>query len=404
MKKKLITGLIAIVAIVAVLIFAGCIEEQPPVSTPTPAAPPPTKTTPTPTPLPTLTPTSTPTSSSLEGRIWTLTNFIAESDGDVRLPITGTTITARFEDGQISGTAGCNQYSGSYTAEDKIVLNEMSWTEMLCMDPEGVMPPETHYLEILRDVTTYTIEENQLTLSTEDGRALMYHAKLDTTQKSEGALSVSELLEDPVYDTEVKVYGIVSALGEVDCLCFELTSGGELLWVWYDMMVEDDETERPAASVEGIENGNRVIVTGELKSGGQHCTRNDFWASEIENMAEEDVVEEAEAVRLANVKDIEIMLLESFPVQINVIAKGEHPDSCTKVNEITTRREGNTFFVTLTASRPADVMCAQVITPFEEVIALDVVGLKAGVYTVDVNGVRDTFELQMDNWKGSIHR
>jgi len=239
MKMRSITGLIAIVAIVAVLIFAGCIEEQPPaqVSTPTPAAIPPTKTTPTPTPLPALTPTSTPTSSSLEGRIWTLTNFIAESDGDVRLPITGTTITARFEDGQISGTAGCNQYSGSYTAADTMVLNEMSWTEMFCMEPEGVMPQETQYLEILRDVTTYTIEENQLTLSTEDGRALMYHAKLDTTQKSEGALSVSELLEDPVYDTEVKVYGIVSALGEVDCLCFELTSGGKLLWVWYGSMV-----------------------------------------------------------------------------------------------------------------------------------------------------------------------
>jgi len=42
-------------------------------------------------------------------------------------------------------------------------------------------------------------------------------------------------------------------------------------------------------------------------------------------------------------------------------------------------------------------MCAQVMTPFEEVVALDVVGLKAGVYTVDVNGVGDTFELQMDN-------
>ena len=175
MKKKLITGLIAIVAIVAVLIFAGCIEEQSPapVSTPTPTATPPT-----------LTPT--PTGSSLEGSIWTLTNFIAGSDVDVRSPISGTTITARFEDGLISGTAGCNQYSGSYTAADKIVLNEMSWTEMLCMDPEGVMQQETQYLEILRDVTTFTIEENQLTLSTEDGRALVYHAKLDTTQNPKG--------------------------------------------------------------------------------------------------------------------------------------------------------------------------------------------------------------------------
>ncbi|MCK5217486.1 MAG: hypothetical protein KAJ93_06840 [Methanosarcinales archaeon] len=37
--------------------------------------------------------------------------------------------------------------------------------------------------------------------------------------------------------------------------------------VWYDMMVEDDQIKRPAVSVEGIENGNMVIITGELKSG-----------------------------------------------------------------------------------------------------------------------------------------
>jgi len=104
-----------------------------------------------------------------------------------------------------------------------------------------------------------------------------------------------------------------------------------------------------------------------------------------------------ETVNLANVNDIEIMLLESFPVQVNVGASGEHPDSCTKVDEITTRREGNTFVVTISAFRPADAMCAEVVTPYEEVIALDVVGLKAGVYTVEVNGIRDTFKLQTDN-------
>jgi len=73
-----------------------------------------------------------------------------------------------------------------------------------------------------------------------------------------------------------------------------------------------------------------------------------------------------ETVNLANVNTIEIMLLESFPVQVNVGASGEHPDSCTKVDEITTRREGNTFVVTISAFRPADAMCAEVITPYEE--------------------------------------
>ena len=55
MKKKTIAGLIAIVAIAAIAMFAGCIEEPPsaPTVTPTPAVTPTTtKATPTPTPTP----------------------------------------------------------------------------------------------------------------------------------------------------------------------------------------------------------------------------------------------------------------------------------------------------------------------------------------------------------------
>jgi len=101
------------------------------------------------------------------------------------------------------------------------------------------------------------------------------------TGKAEGTLSVSELLQNPVYDTEVKVFGKVSLLGQLNCPCFELSSGGDKVQVWYDLMVEDDKTERPAVSVEGIENGDYVIVTGELKTEGIHTALNDFWASNI---------------------------------------------------------------------------------------------------------------------------
>nr|QNO44572.1 hypothetical protein KKOBALHG_00009 [Methanosarcinales archaeon ANME-2c ERB4]QNO44945.1 hypothetical protein DIMMFDLM_00002 [Methanosarcinales archaeon ANME-2c ERB4]QNO45103.1 hypothetical protein HICMJNBA_00009 [Methanosarcinales archaeon ANME-2c ERB4] len=277
MKKKPMMDFIAIVAIAAVLISAGCIEDDR--SAPTPM---PTRTT-TETPLPASTPTSTPTDSHLEGCVWTLT-LTAGSDGDVHPPIPGTTITASFENGKISGTAGCNQYFGAYTAADNIVINEMSWTEMSCESPEGVMEQETQYLDILRDVTTYTIPENQLTLGTEDGRALVYHAELDTTTRSEGALSVSELLESPVYDTEVKVYGIVNHLGQLLCPCFTLYSDRKMLDVRYDLMAEDDGTERPAVSVEGIENGNWVIVTGELRSSTGTAPSTTFWASNIEKI------------------------------------------------------------------------------------------------------------------------
>jgi len=101
-------------------------------------------------------------------------------------------------------------------------------------------------------------------------------------QEPEGALSVSELLEDPTYDVEVSIYGQVSLLGELFCPCFELTSGGEEVMVWYGLMVEDDGAERPAVSVEGVQNGDQVIVTGELKTAGVHSSLNDFWASKIE--------------------------------------------------------------------------------------------------------------------------
>ncbi len=99
----------------------------------------------------------------------------------------------------------------------------------------------------------------------------------------------------------------------------------------------------------------------------------------------------------AMVEGIEILLLESFPIQVHVVAQGNLPDSCTEIAEVTEERDGDTFRVTITTSRPADAMCAAVLIPFEEVIALDVVGLPAGVYTVNVNGVSDTFEFTVDN-------
>ena len=100
--------------------------------------------------------------------------------------------------------------------------------------------------------------------------------------EKQNILSAAALLEKPVYDTEVKVYGKVSLLGQLNCPCFELSSGGDKVQVWYDLMVEDDKTERPAVSVEGIKNGDYVIVTGELKTEGTHTVLNDFWASNIE--------------------------------------------------------------------------------------------------------------------------
>ncbi|MBA7598080.1 hypothetical protein ES703_05089 [subsurface metagenome] len=101
-------------------------------------------------------------------------------------------------------------------------------------------------------------------------------------------------------------------------------------------------------------------------------------------------------VGLAPVEEIEIEILELFPVQINVIARGNLPDPCTEIYEINQEREGNTFFVSIKTYRPPGP-CIQVIAPFEVKIPLNVYGLPAGTYTVDVNGVQATFDLEVDN-------
>jgi inhibitor of cysteine peptidase len=99
----------------------------------------------------------------------------------------------------------------------------------------------------------------------------------------------------------------------------------------------------------------------------------------------------------AVVESTEILVLESFPVQIHVVAKGYLPDGCTEIDRVEEERNGNTFTVTITTKRPKDMMCTQAIVAYEKVVPLDVYGLKKGMYDVNVNTVADSFELSTDN-------
>jgi hypothetical protein len=94
---------------------------------------------------------------------------------------------------------------------------------------------------------------------------------------------------------------------------------------------------------------------------------------------------------------IEILILESFPVQVHVVVYGQLPDACSFVQEATQARQDNTFDVGLVVARRPDARCAPQPTPFQHTIALEVRGLKAGTYTVNVHGATGTFKLEMDN-------
>jgi len=101
---------------------------------------------------------------------------------------------------------------------------------------------------------------------------------------------------------------------------------------------------------------------------------------------------------LATVGKIDILTLESFPVQVFVIASGYLPNLCMNIYQITQEREGNNFFITIsTYQAPCFYIETEVIAPFEETIPLEVYGLPAGTYTVEVNGVQGSFILEIDN-------
>jgi heat shock protein HslJ len=90
----------------------------------------------------------------LEGRTWRLKDAID-----------GTEITALFQDGKVSGSAGCNSYSGTYETtpmayNSTISISELAVTLMMC--EEEVMAQEKAYLEGFQSATTYTMAQGVL--------------------------------------------------------------------------------------------------------------------------------------------------------------------------------------------------------------------------------------------------
>jgi len=108
-------------------------------------------------------------SDPLDGTSWVLMAYRKTR------PISGTTITATFEDGQVRGSAGCNSYSGSYQISgDTITVGAVAITEMACLEPEGVMEQELLFVEFLTDAQTFRLADGQLQTFRPDREALTF--------------------------------------------------------------------------------------------------------------------------------------------------------------------------------------------------------------------------------------
>jgi ABC-type amino acid transport substrate-binding protein/heat shock protein HslJ len=122
----------------------------------------------------TLTVIDAPTVPSLEGTSWTLYSM-SDGAGNMVVPISGTTITALFGAlGGLSGTAGCNSYSTTYSSNgSSISIGTPAGGGMYCADPAGVMDQEQRYLTLLPQATSYNLSSAFLIISDAYGRDLL---------------------------------------------------------------------------------------------------------------------------------------------------------------------------------------------------------------------------------------
>lgn len=96
--------------------------------------------------------------------------------------------------------------------------------------------------------------------------------------------------------------------------------------------------------------------------------------------------ESKQLIRLAGVERIEIVILESFPVQVRVVVYGWLSDGCTKLHGFDQKTEGTVIAMRVLTTRPRDAICTQAIKRFQETYPVETEGLAPGIYTLDVNG------------------
>ena len=106
------------------------------------------------------------------------------------------------------------------------------------------------------------------------------------------------------------------------------------------------------------------------------------------------IAEDEMVVGRAMVEQVEVLILESYPVQINVVIEGYLGDGCTELSGIAQSVEGNRIYLTVYTERPVDAICTLALVGFEETVSLDLTELEPGEYTIVVHNV--TEELVLD--------
>ncbi len=157
---------------------------------------------------------------------WTLLSLNGEA------PLDGTQITMNFNaEGQVSGSAGCNNYTATYTAAGgTLTLSTGASTMMAC--PDAIMIQEQTYLDALGAVTGYSLDAGQLVIAYGDADQTLVLGRTPTLNDADWSL-VSIADEPLVEETQITLsFGADSMVGgSAGCNSFSggYTADGETL-------------------------------------------------------------------------------------------------------------------------------------------------------------------------------
>ncbi|MDH4117231.1 MAG: META domain-containing protein [Acidimicrobiia bacterium] len=100
------------------------------------------------------------------GRTWTLLDLQGTA------AIDGTMVTITFADGQVSGSGGCNNYTGSATWDAGSISIDpaLAATQVECDQP--VMVQEQAFFSELPTASSYSVDGDRLRLTADDGETL----------------------------------------------------------------------------------------------------------------------------------------------------------------------------------------------------------------------------------------
>lgn len=161
---------------------------------------------------------SSASTDKLEGTPWVLV-----SGAGIDVP-KGVALSATFDAGKVSGSGGCNRYTGAYTVNgDKLDITGVASTQIACQPPLDTV--ERSYLAALDAATGWAIDGNQLVLSAGGKETLRYDAATPQGSWEVTGLNLGTAITGPATGTTITaVFGSDGTLaGNAGCNQYNTT-------------------------------------------------------------------------------------------------------------------------------------------------------------------------------------